>query len=208
MTINYWPYEPPPPTQPPPQVPLGFVAAPGPAQAQPATRQSLVGQLLCVLGLGMALVGLFAFPLQRYGPEDNDLPRNIGFIHIRELVTGEKTGWPDPNFASSLAMFWWDHGLLLAVAALTVLTGATCVSVNAAFLRVFGMAAALIGAITGVLFGLAMAQTTDYRSVIYLQQSNLSMFHDSGSGPWLAFAGLGALTIGGLVTVIVNRRAG
>ncbi|HZC71142.1 MAG TPA: hypothetical protein VE442_10645 [Jatrophihabitans sp.] len=56
MTISYEPYEPLPPTQPPP------VLIPPPATA-PDKPPSLVGSLLCVLGLGMALIGLFGLPL-------------------------------------------------------------------------------------------------------------------------------------------------
>lgn len=172
----------------------------------PAEPPSLVGTLLCVLGLGMAFIGLFALPLQDYRWSEDAPTRNIGFLQVRDLVDAPGSARSGLTFTSPLAALWWHSGMLLAASALIALTAAVCVARDPRFLRVFGVATAVVATASGVFFGLAMKQTADYRSMIYLRPSQ-SMYHDAGLGPWLGFAGLAALAIGGLVTFVLARPA-
>jgi O-antigen/teichoic acid export membrane protein len=69
----------------------------------------------------------------------------------------------------------------------------------------------LMSAASVLLFGLAMEQTTDYRSIQYFRalylQPKPSMYHDTGLGPWLAFAGFAALlSLAGIVSSAVAQN--
>jgi hypothetical protein len=160
----------------------------------------MVGALLCVLGLGMALIGLFALPLQRYGP---GVDRDIGFIQVRNLV-GENA---DLDLAGPLAQFWWQSGLLFAAGALTLLTGAVCVARDLRFLRPLSAATGFVALIAGILQAVALRQTPDYRSIVVDLDPARSMYHDAGLGPWLGFVGLAALAIGGALSLLQTTRA-
>lgn len=190
MTINYGPYEPPPPTTPPPDG-LGNPIMPTPPTAEP----SAIGPLLTVLGLGGALLGLFALPVQSYGPGDD-----VSYGALHNLTTAETFSLP---IASHFAEFWWRSGLLAAVAVLTVLTGAVCVAAGRHARRSIGAVTAAFAPLVGVLHGVAMAKTSDYSSVVDGLAPAKTLFHDAGLGPWIAFAGLAALALGGAFTALL-----
>jgi hypothetical protein len=215
MTIMYGPYEPPPPTQPPPpdlyygagQFPPDGIppAAPVPI---PASQPSLLGALLCVVGLGLGLIGLFALPIQRYGSADDpSYVRDVGFVQVHDLVgTTDLIVGNDPDLASPLARFWWLVGLMLAAGALVLLIGVICVARAPRIVRPIGSVTALLALVAIGCEALALHQTADYRSAMFEDPASGSMYHDSGLGPWLGFAGLAAIVIGGAITTVLARR--
>lgn len=199
MTINYGPYEPPPPTEPPPH---GFEPVGQPPEPPTATSPPAVGVLLVVLGLGAALVGLFALPVQRYGPD----PANATYYgDVRRLVADADDAYL-PHVASSLARIWWGTGLVAALCVLTVLAAAVCVADSRQVRRPLGLMTALTAATTGLLHWVAMVQTADYISVVDRLAPSKSLFHASGLGPWIAFMGLAATAIGALIAGLARRE--
>ncbi len=200
--MMYEPYEPPPRTAPPEEQPIAAGPVPPywspPAPPAHAKPPSTVGALLCVLGLGMALIGLFALPLQRYGP---GVDRDIGFMQVRNLVRDNA----DLGLASPLARFWWQSGLLFAAGALTTLTGAVCVARDPRFVRPLGAVTGLAALVSGILQAVTLRETRDYRSIVVDLEPARSMYHDAGLGPWLGFVGLAAIMIGGLLTAWLWR---
>lgn len=198
MTINYGPYEPPPPTEPPP---YAFEPAGPPAEPPGDSSPAAVGVLLAVLGLGAALIGLFALPIQRYGPE----PENATYYgDVRRLVASADDAYL-PHVASSLARIWWGTGLVGAVCVLTLLVAATCVADSSQVRRPLGLMTAVTAVVSGLVHWIAMVQTADYSSVVDRLAPSMSLFHASGLGPWIAFMGLAAVAIGALISGLTGR---
>ena len=196
MTINYGPYEPPPPTIPPPDG-FGQPIQPKPPEERPP---SAIGPLVGVLGLGGALIGLFALPTQSYGAASD-----VGYGDLHNLTSPDDMSLPA---ASHFAGFWWQSGLLGAVAVLTVLIGAMCVATGRQARRSVGAVTAAFALVVGALHAVAMMQTHDYASVVERLAPSGTLFHDAGLGPWAAFAGLSAVTLGaGFTAVLTGDRA-
>jgi hypothetical protein len=198
MTINYGPYEPPPPTEPPPP---GFEPV-GPPNPSAELRPSGVGVLLTVLGISGTPIGLFGLPVQRYGP---DPQQAVYFGDVRRLAAGADDSYL-PHVASGFARIWWNSGLLAALCILILLAGAACVADSARVRRPLGRVTVATAVVIGFLHWLAMVQTADYNSVVEALAPSNSLFHASGLGPWIAFIGLAATAIGGMINSVARTR--
>jgi hypothetical protein len=165
--------------------------------------------LLSVLGVGLALIGMFALPLQRYGSDDDpSYVRDVGYVQIHDLVHNSSFSVGlDPAFASPLAKFWWALGLVAVCGLLVAAVGIMCVGSSrtvvrpAATLVAVGATAAIAGQ------AIALHRTADYRSAMFEYPASRTMFHDAGLGIWLGFAGLTAVFLGALLTAVAWSRS-
>jgi hypothetical protein len=212
-------YEPPPPTRPPdgPWAPYAPPHFEPPRPHPPATsgelrrQPSSVGPLLVILGLGAAILGVFAFPLQ----DNGDGNVRVWFAQLHDQVRVDSIrGFAPGSLArsgfSGFAQFWWSDGLLVALAVVTILAGGLAVARRPHNIRYAGAVTAVGALVVGVLHAVALSQS-DFILDVYLATTRRSLFHDAGAGVWIGFAGLAAICLGaltcaaGLTTAVPTR---
>jgi hypothetical protein len=177
--------------------------------AEPHRAPSRVGHVLALAGLGIAMIGLFALPVERFRLTLGGRPvtglQDVAFAQLRSLSRGtDEPSRLARQPLSAFTGFWWHDGLLLAVAALIVLGCALVADIQP---RIVGLCTAFVAAGTGIVHGYALAHTTNYPTATGQVLLRGSLFLFAGLGTWVAFAGLTAATIGGVYAAVASALA-
>ena len=172
---------------------------------EPPRRLSRVGHVLCAAGSVLALLGLFALPVERipFSPAGPWEEASFGQLHAladqSQLAAAQA-----PTPLSQLSGFWWLDGLLIAAAVLGLLV---CVLVSDVRPGPVGLAIVLVACATGAMHAYVLGHTTNYAASSGDLPLKGSLFLYAGTGTWVAFIGLAATAIGGGYTFVASELA-